>query len=339
MKRSRIGLTEIAERDNLARAFHVAARGKRGRDDVETFRRNFEIELPALAEALKSGSWTPAPLRAFRIHDPKPRLIQAPCFRDRVVHHAVMAGVGPVLDRALIDDTYACRPGKGTLAAVGRAREHAARYDWYCQIDIKTYFAGIDHGILLGLLRRRFKDHGLLMLLERIVSAYAGMPGRGLPIGTLTSQHFANFYLGSFDRHVLENPRVGGFVRYMDDAVWWTGDRASARAVCASGRAFLADRLGLVVKDPVRIGRSRDGLNFLGFRVFPRRLWLSRRRRRRYARLRLGAERAWLDGRLDARGLQAAFAGALALTAHADAASWRREHLRRHPVDPGLAAL
>jgi hypothetical protein len=339
MQRSAAGLAEIADLHTLAAAFHAAARGKRGRAEVEAFRAELDRHLAALRAELLAGTWSPGPMRRFRIRDPKPRLIHAPCFRDRVVHHAIMAHVGPVLDRALVADTFACRAGKGTLAAVQRARDHASRHPWFAQIDIRSYFASIDHAVLLGLLARRLKDRALLALLGRIVAAHEDSPGRGLPIGTLTSQHFANFYLAGIDRHLLETCRVRGYVRYMDDLVWWTGDRAAARAALRSVGEALASTLHLEVKSPARIGRSRDGLAFCGFRILPGRLLLSRRRRRRYAELRASAERAWQAGEVDARGLQAAYASALALTLHADAAAWRREQLRRQPLEPALAAL
>ena len=193
--------------------------------------------------------------------------------------------------------------------------------------------------VLLGLLERKFKNRALMTLMARIVHAHEDAPGRGLPIGTLTSQHFANFYLGGLDRRLIEGCRLAGFVRYMDDLVWWTDDRAAARTACDVARRYLAETLHLEVKQPVRIGRSRDGLNFCGYRILPGRLLLSRRRRRRYAVLRKDAEQAWRDGRIDGQGLQSAYASALALTVHADATTWRQEQLRRHPVEPALEGL
>jgi retron-type reverse transcriptase len=266
-------------------------------------------------------------------------LIYAPCFRDRVVHHAIIAHVGPVLDRALSFDSYACRAGKGTLAAVRRASEHAGRRAWHAQIDIRSYFASIDHGLLLGLLERRLKNRGLLGLLARIIGAYETSPGRGLPIGALTSQHFANFFLAGADRLLLEVCHVRGFVRYMDDLVWWADDRASARAALDTVRRYLADNLKLAVKHPVRVGRCRDGLNFCGYRILPGRLLLSRRRRRRYVALRQSGERNWLHGRIDGPGLQSTYAAAFALTAHGDARQWRSEQLKRCPLEPALESL
>jgi hypothetical protein len=133
--------------------------------------------------------------------------------------------------------------------------------------------------------------------------------------------------------------RVRGFVRYMDDSVWWTDDRASARSALDAAEVFLDERLGLTVKQPVRVGRSGDGLMFCGFRILPGRLLLSRRRKRRYAALRAAAETDFLAGDRTMAGLQSAYAGALALTVHADAAAWRREQMRRRPVAAALAAL
>jgi RNA-directed DNA polymerase len=281
MKRSAVGLDDIAAPENLIVALRIACRGKARQPDVARFRRDADRHLPLLGASLLEGTWQPSPLRAFGIRDPKPRLIHAPAFHDRVAHHAIMAVVGPVLDRGLVFDTYACRTGKGTLAAVQRAASHAARYTWFVQIDIKSYFPSIDHVVLTTLLARRFRNAGVLGLLGRIVGAHEAAPGRGLPIGSLTSQHFANFYLNGADRLLLETCGVRGYVRYMDDMVWWCDDRASARAALAIVRDYLADRLRLTVKVPVRIGQSRHGLNFLGFRVLPDRLQMSRRRRQR----------------------------------------------------------
>ena len=339
MQRSAVGIAEIVDLHNLAAAFHRAARGKRGRRDVEEFRRNLDYELAALRTGLLDGSLLLGNMRRFAICDPKPRTIHAPCFRERVLHHAVMAHVGPVLDRSLGFDTYACRTGKGTLAAVKRARAHLQRYEWYAQIDISSYFASIDHAVLFDLLQRKFKDRDLLALLARIIAMHRDAEGRGLPIGALTSQHFANFYLGGVDRLLVEGCRVRGFVRYMDDLVWWTDDRAAARAALATAHNYLAETLRLDVKLPVRVGRSREGISFCGYRILPGRLLLSRRRRHRYRVIRKAAEQSWQDCKIDGRGLQSAYSTALALTVHADAAAWRRAELRRRPLEPELLAL
>jgi len=125
----------------------------------------------------------------------------------------------------------------------------------------------------------------------------------------------------------------------MDDIVWWGDDRAAVRAALEQARDFAKERLLLDIKTPVQVGRSRDGLSLCGYRILPGRLLLSRRRKRRYAECRRQWEEAYLAGSIDARTLQAGYATAQAITAHADAAAWRREQLRRRPLAQSLAEL
>jgi hypothetical protein len=341
MQRSAVTLADIADWHNLAAAFHRAALGKRHRPEVQRFAAGLDQELARLRADILAGTVRVGRSRRFRIRDPKPRTIHAPCFRERVLHHALMAHVGPVLDRALVDDTYACRTGKGALAAVQRAQHHARRWPWWCKIDIRAYFASIDHQVLKVLLARKLKDRDLLALLGRIIDAHtdAHAPARGLPIGALTSQQFANFYLGGLDRLLLERCRVRGLVRYMDDLVWWGDSRAEVHAALDAARAFCADALHLAIKSPTQVGRSAHGLMLCGYRILPGRVLLSRRRRRRYSERRRYWEQLYAEGRIDARTLQAGYSAALGITLHADAADWRREQLRRLPVAEPLAAL
>lgn len=332
--RSQVNLVDVASLDTLAAAFWQASRGKRLRDDVQCFEANLDQELARLRDAILLGQAPRGEWLSFRISDPKPRRILAPCFRDRVLHHALMAHMAPVLERGLVDDTFACRPGKGTLAAVRRAQQHVRRFPWFVKADMRAYFASIDHAVLRGVLHRRFKDPGLLALCDRILERTPDPPGRGLPIGALTSQHFANAYLDGLDRFLLETLRVRGLVRYMDDVVWWCDSRETARDTLAAARAFVAHERGLELKSDASIGRSAYGLSFLGFRIRAGTLRLSLRRRRRYTAARARWERAFAEGRVDAPGLQVGYAAALGITAHAAAAAWRRaELLRRPPLD------
>lgn len=330
-RRSPIGLWEVASLDTLARAFWRAARGKRLREDVQRFAADLDGELGRLRDDILGGRAPRGDWMSFGIYDPKPRRILAPCFADRVLHHALMAHMAPVLERSLVDDTFACRPGKGTLAAVRRAQEHVRRFPWFVKVDVRAYFASIDHTVLRGVLRRRFKDPGLLSLCDRILDRTPDPPGRGLPIGALTSQHFANMYLDALDRFLLEELRVRGMVRYMDDVVWWCDTRAAASAALEAARAFVERERRLELKPEARLGRSEQGLPFLGFRILPGTMRLSLRRRRRYAAARARWERAFSEGRAGAAALQAGYASALAITAHAEAAAFRRAELARRP--------
>lgn len=330
--RSRVGLLTVASLDTLAAAFWRAARGHRHRPDVIRFAAHLDGEVAALSGDILAGRSPDGRWTAFEIHDPKPRRILAPCFRDRVLHHALMAHVGPVLERSLVDDTYACRVGRGTLAAVRRAQAHVRHHPWFVKTDVRAYFASIDHATLLALLRRRFKDPALLALVARILAQTPdGATGRGLPIGALTSQHFANAYLDALDRYLLETLGVRGMVRYMDNVLWWCGSAEEARETLDRARDFAHRERALELKPDARIGRSASGVTFLGFRVTAGALRLSLRRRRRYRAARARWERAYTAGRIGARALQDGYAAALAVTAHADAAAWRRAELRARP--------
>jgi hypothetical protein len=173
----------------------------------------------------------------------------------------------------------------------------------------------------------------------RVIEAHHDGPNNGLPIGALTSQHFANAYLSPLDRLLLEGCRVRGMVRYMDDIIWWTDSREAARAALDTVRTFVPERLLLEVKQPVLIGRSSGGVSFCGFRVLPGALLLSRRRWRRYIECRQHWERAFAAGEIGAETLQAGYISALAITAHADAAGWRRAQLRRVPLEARLETV
>jgi hypothetical protein len=339
MRRSALDLETIADWRNLVRAFNSASRGKAERREVIVFAANLDRELAVMRSQLLGGDVTPGAMSSFWIRDPKLRLIHAPCFRDRVLHHALMSLAGPELESALIHDTYACRVGKGTLAAVRRCQHHARRFPTFTKIDIRRFFPNIDHGVLNALLERRFKNKRLLRILAGVIEAHSVAPGKGLPIGALTSQHFANFYLASLDRFILEGRRARGYVRYMDDSVWWDETPVEARATLDAARGFARERLLLEFKPPTMIGRSRDGLMFCGLRVLPGALRLSRRRRHRYASRRRFWEAAFCRGDIDAPALQRGYDSALAITAHADAASWRREQLRRRPIAETLEEL
>jgi hypothetical protein len=221
MRRTAHLFDRIYEPENLRLAFHKAAMGRRGQTVVTQFADRLDQRIGQLSKGIRDGTFPVGRFQQFLIRDPKERVITAPCFDERVLHHAIMNLCEPVLDRWLIDDTFACRNGKGREAAVLRAQHFSRSATWSLKLDVRKYFDSVSHQKLLQLLGKRFKDKRLMQLLERIIVAYRGEIGVGLPIGSLTSQHFANFYLGWLDRFVKETLRVRGYVRYMDDMVLW----------------------------------------------------------------------------------------------------------------------
>ena len=221
MRRASHLFEQIVERENLRLAVHKALRGKRSKRDARAFVATLDENLEQMRGELLSGDVALGDYHQFTIFDPKQRLITAPCFRERVLHHAIMNVCEPVFERWLIADTFACRRGKGRLAALHRSRQFAGQSAFFLKLDVRKYFESVSHEILVARLERLFKDRRLITLLRAIVTGFESTPGRGLPIGSLTSQHLANFYLGWLDRFVKEDLKVRGYVRYMDDCALW----------------------------------------------------------------------------------------------------------------------
>jgi len=311
----------IVDAENLRLAFCRAARGKRHRRDVVEFAGALDQRLADMAAGLQTGRFPVGRFRQFEIRDPKRRIITAPAFSERVLHHAIINVCEPHFERWLIADSFACRVGKGRERAVLRAAGFASRFAWRVHLDVRQCFDSIPHDRLRQRLAGRFKDERLVSLFAEIIAGFRGASGHGLPIGSLMSQHFANFYLGFLDRFVKETLRVRGYVRYMDDLVLWDHDRDRLVGVEAGCRRFLTDALALEFK-PTTVAASARGLDFLGCRILPTHTLLSRRSRRRYGRRVRLLSRALRLGQLDERGLQARLEAATAFARAADVKSW-----------------
>ena len=211
------------------------------------------------------------PLRIFQIREPKIREIGASDFRDRVVHHAICNRIEPILERSFIHHSYACRVGKGTHRAVRQAQIFSGNNRYYLKCDIKKYFAHIDHEVLKEILARKFKDPDLIWLLHTIIdSSESDLPGKGVPIGSLTSQHFANVYLDRLDHFIKDTLMVKGYLRYMDDFLLFGNEKATLHILHSSIRTFLERELKLELKEKATIlAPVTEGIPFLGFRIFP----------------------------------------------------------------------
>ncbi|MCC6647514.1 MAG: RNA-directed DNA polymerase [Polyangiaceae bacterium] len=278
-------IEEWASVSSLWAALGRAARGKRRRASVARALLERERVVLDLHRALLSGTWRPSAPSHHVIHDPKTRLITAAPFVDRVVHQACCAALGPALDGHLVSTSFACRVGRGTHAAVALVRRWAAAHAWVLHLDVRRFFPSIDHGILRSQLERHVRCARTLAVCERILEAGAGQreapgfwfPGDdlftphgrrvGLPIGNLTSQHFANRYLSPVDHLAKDRLRVRRYLRYMDDMLLFGDDPAHLRAW---GLALEArcHRLRLRLH-PWLVRATRDGVGFLGFRVLP----------------------------------------------------------------------
>ena len=176
---------QICEWSNLRAAVGQALRGKRHRIDARCFTKSLDQNLQRLQQQMRNATSQFGVARQFMIYDPKPRMITAPRFEERVVHHAIMNVCEPYLDRALIADTFACRRGKGRERCLLRAQSLSRRYPYFLKLDIRKYFDSILHERLQELVSRRFKERSVLNLFATILSSFEVSPGRGLPIGSL----------------------------------------------------------------------------------------------------------------------------------------------------------
>jgi hypothetical protein len=265
--------------ENVAAAHREAARGKRRRPDVAELALHVEEQLADLQRALAEDRWQPGGYRLHILREPKARLIAAAPFRDRIVHHAVHRVLAPCLIRRFTADTYACLPGRGTHRAVLRFRGELRRYPWVARLDIQRYFLEIDWDVLLAVIRRTVRDAALLGLLERILGSGAGLytapevlealgvagryqpaPRKGLPIGALTSQLFANVYLDGLDHFAKRELKVPAYIRYMDDVVLFGRTAAEVRDAAAGCAAWLRAERAVSVHPgggrPVRAGQT-----------------------------------------------------------------------------------
>lgn len=331
MKRKAITLAAIARYDNLSLALYKAAKGKRYRKDVLAFMQQPEMNLNRLGVDIRAGKLPYGRFRCFAIRDPKPRIIHAACFEDRVFHHALMNHAAPILENAMLPTSFACRPGKGVHQAVKRVQHNLRRFSYYGKVDINAYFATVRHDRLLEVLLTRFKGKELTGQLQRILDSHEFTSRCGLPIGSLTSQYFANYYLDGLDRLLAGLPQVRAQIRYMDDVLWWSDSRCAAREVLNIIAIWLREKRALLLKPNAQIQASQQGVTYCGFRITQGAIRLSRRRKKRFLDRRQYWESHYQAGNISSTELQQLYASVQAITEHTDSLAWRRENLRRHP--------
>jgi RNA-directed DNA polymerase len=325
---------------NLLQAARLAGRGKRLRPNVAAYGLNLEEELHGLQQQLITRSYRPGPYRTFFVHDKKPRFISAAPFRDRVVHHALCQVIEPICDRGFLYDSYACRKGKGTHAAVDRASAYARRFRYVLKCDIEKYFPSIDHAILLDLIAERIWDEGALWLTRTILAgsnpqpvAVRYFPGddlfapfehrRGIPIGNQTSQFFANVYLDKLDHYVKEELRIPGYVRYVDDFLLFDHDKQRLHEHRTAIEDFLVRLRVRLHPRKCFVAPVNSGITFLGYRIFPTHRRLDADNVRRFKRRIRQYRGAVADGRMSEEQRRERIRSWIAHARHADTARLR----------------
>jgi len=296
----------ICSFENLLEAARKAQKGKRFQENVGQFNANLEHELVQLRRELLGKSYTPGRFRIFTVFEPKKRMISAAPYRDRVVHHALCNIIEPLFEKKFIFDSYANRVGKGSHKAILRYQTFCRKNTFVLKCDIEKYFPSIDHEILKAEIRRTIACRDTLWLIDRIVD-YSNeqeftldyFPGddlltplqkrKGLPIGNLTSQFFANTYLNRFDHFVKEHLKCKFYLRYMDDFVILGNDKKRLWELKTKIADYLLRWRLRMHENKCQVYKTEKGLSFLGFRVFPEFRLIKRhnvvRTRRRIRRL------------------------------------------------------
>jgi retron-type reverse transcriptase len=341
---------EICTLENLFLAFRAAAKGKRGRADVAVFERDLEPNLFDLQRELCAQTYRPGPYFHFPIRDPKPRIISAAPFRDRVVHHALVRVIEPIFERRFIHDSYACRVGKGTHRALDRCQYFTRRFRYVLQADLVHFFPSVDHAILHHTLARLIADARTMWLVDQIIDSGRGVPNphppayfpgddlfaanrpRGLPIGNLTSQFWANCYLDPLDQFIKRELRCRGYVRYVDDLLLFAEDKRTLwQWKGAVAELLIGLRLRLHHREST-VYPVTNGIPFLGFRVYPHKRRLKRRNGVAFARRFRAMRAALADGEITEERLRQSVQGWLAHAAHGDTEGLRRALVAAHTI-------
>lgn len=324
MKREGNLKERIVDIDNVALAAHKAFRGKRGKAEVRDFVKDFSTNISALRDDIESGNIIIGNYHYFTIFDPKERVICAADLKERILHHSIMNICHSRFDKALIYDTYATRPGKGVYAALDKARLAMCRYSYYAKLDVRKYYDNIDHTILKDIIRRLFKDKWLLALFDRIIDSYSVRPGKGIPIGNLTSQYFANIYMSGLDHYMKETLSVPVYIRYMDDVLVCCDDKCALHNYVSSFINYASCRTKLEIKQP-QFGKCTTGVSFLGYKVLPGYMLLNGRSKKRFRAKFLEYSRMHLSGELTEKELSLRLVPLLAFTRHARSRTFRKD--------------
>jgi retron-type reverse transcriptase len=281
---------EIVSLENLLAAWQEFLPGKRRRLDVQVFAVNLMDNIFSLYYDLLYHNYQHGGYEAFNISDPKPRHIHKASVRDRLLHHAIYRILYPFFDRTFIADSYSCRLDKGTHKAINQFRNYFfkvgrnnTRNGWVLKGDIRKFFASINHDVLINILREYIPDENIIWLLEKVISSFQpGVESKGLPLGNLTSQLFANIYLNKLDQFIKHKIKAAHYIRYADDFVIFHEDKHYLENIIPKISEFLKFNLKLELHpDKLFLKTVSSGVDFLGWIHFPDHRVLRRAAKRR----------------------------------------------------------
>ena len=322
---------KIVSAENLFLAWDEFKRGKSRKDDVVAFELRLEQNIFDLRRNLLGHTYRHGPYSSFYISDPKLRHIHKATVRDRVLHHAIFRILNPVFEPTFIPTSFSCRVGKGTHKGVESVRDmlraeskNGAKQCWVLKCDIRKFFDSVDHSVLLGTLEQKVVDPDVRWLLREIIGSYAsasaGGGSKGIPIGNLTSQLFANVYLNEFDQFIKHSLKIKKYARYTDDFVIISHNKSYLEKMIPQLEFFLAKKLALALHpDKVSIRKYRQGADFLGYVVLPHHIAVQTRTKKRMFRKMAERIAAYQSGTISKVAMDGALSSYLGVLSHADA--------------------
>lgn len=258
-------IDKIIDIDNIYNAYQKTAKNKKLSYGYLEFKEYSELNLKLVREEIADRAYKIGDYRQFTIYEPKPRLISALDFKDRLVQHALCNIISPIFERSLMPHTFACRAGKGTHAGVGfvQSRLRYSQPKYYLKTDYSKFFPSVNRAILHTMIERKIACEPTLEIIREIIPP----EGKGIPIGSLTSQLFANVYGNPADRFIHFELKQREWARYMDDIVVMSDNKEELLDTFLRLNDYSMQHLDLKI-GKWHIAPTSRGINFLGYRIW-----------------------------------------------------------------------
>ena len=322
----------------LFKAWEIFKSDKRNKPDVAEFEMHLEQNIFELYRDLKNGTYQHGPYKGFWIHDPKVRRIHKAIVRDRVLHHAIFKSLNSIFEPTFIPNSFSCRVGKGTHKGVEKVTEmiraesrNNTRPCYALKCDVRKFFNSIDHTVLLEILGQRIKDEKVMSLMSEVVDSFDAVrtnlfDRKGVPIGNLTSQIFANVYMNEFDQFVKQELKVKHYARYTDDFILISSDKAYLEKLLPPMQDFLRTKLFLELHPKkVTLTTHHRGVDFLGYVILPEHIKMRNKTKKRISKKLRERVQLYKRDAISETSLESSFQSYMGVISHADAYEFGEE--------------
>jgi len=272
---------QVYRYNNLLLAFYKASKGKKQHKDVKAFAFNLNENIKKLAHQIQQFKVPLGNYSYFVIKDPKERTICAANFVERVYHHALMNIYHESFELIQIEHSYATRPNKGTHKAIYQTWLNCQKEGYWIKLDVKKFFDTINHEVLKKMICDYFEEDEIIVAFHQIIDSYNNETQIGLPIGNLTSQYFANFYLSFLDNYSIKELKIQKYIRYMDDIVIWSVDKDTIRDYFNKLTLYLEQELKQSFK-PYVLNKTRFPIPYIGFLINNEGAFPNKRNRKKF---------------------------------------------------------